>query len=235
MQLDLGSDARTDMSRHMHAVFIGEFGRIIRPDDKRRDPMWTLVQGVIGARAKTAVSNDNTDRLIAAYGSWEKVAAAPLDQLTTMLKTSTFPAIAAERLQACLKQIIAQCGEAKLDHLRTLDTAEAMVWLETLPGVARKISAGVMNTSRFNRKALVLDAGHRRVVQRMGLVQPKADTARAYDALMPVLPAEWSAEDIDEHHLLGKRLAQTFCRPKKPNCADCPVRDICEYHEAQSE
>lgn len=235
MQLDLGSDARTETLRRMHAALIEQFGRIIRPDDKRRDPIWTLVQGVIGARAKTAVSNDNTDRLIAEFGAWEKVAELPIEILVDRLRTATFPAIAAERLQACLKEIIAQRGGANLDHLHIVDTADAMAWLETLPGVARKISAGVMNTSQFNRKAMVLDAGHRRVVQRMGLVQPKADASRAYDALMPVLPAEWSAEDMDEHHLLGKRLAQTFCRPKNPNCADCPVHDICEYHEARSE
>ncbi len=228
MQLDLGSDPRTDILRRMHAALIKKFDRIVRPDDKRRDPMWTLVQGVIGAQAKTAVSNANTDRLIADYGSWEKVLEAPTETLTVKLKTATFPSIAAERLQACLQEIIAQRGAAKLDHLETLDTADAMAWLETLPGVARKISAGVMNTSQFNRRALVLDAGHRRVVQRMGLVPGKADTARAYDALMPILPPEWSAEDMDEHHLLSKRLAQTLCRPKKPDCASCPVRSDCE-------
>ena len=86
-----------------------------------------------------------------------------------------------------------------------------------------------MNTSRFNRKALVLDAGHLRVVRRVGLVPAKADTTRAFDALMPVLPPEWTAGDIDEHHLLGKRLAQTFCRPKQPDCAACPLRNDCAF------
>ncbi len=213
----------------MHDRLIDEFGRVIRPDDERRAPVWTLVQGVIGARAKTAVSNDNSDRLLAEYGTWEKVAEADLGALTRTLQTATFPAMAADRLKSCLQEIIRERGSATLDHLDKLDTAEAMAWLERLPGVARKISAGVINTSHFNRKALVLDTGHRRVVQRMGLVPAKADTARAFDALMPVLPREWSAEDIDEHHLLGKRLAQTICRPKQPDCASCPVRSDCEF------
>ena len=213
----------------MHSRLISAFGRIIRPDDKRRDPVWTLVQGVIGARAKTAVSNENSDRLIADYGTWEQVANADLGALTRSLKTATFPAMAAERLKTCLQEIIRQRGSVTLDHLDKLDTAEAMAWLERLPGVARKTSAGVMNTSYFNRKALVLDSGHRRVVQRMGLVPARADTARAYDALMPVLPPEWTAEDIDEHHLLGKRLAQTVCRPKQPACPACPVRSDCDH------
>ncbi len=62
-----------------------------RPHTKRIDPAWTLVQGVIGARTKTAVSNDVTDALLAEFGSWEGVAAAPLDRLTAILAKQTFP------------------------------------------------------------------------------------------------------------------------------------------------
>lgn len=216
----------------MHGRLIERFGRVMPVDDTRSAPMWVLVQGVIGARAKTAVSNANTDRLIAEYGSWERVAEAPFEQLRSLLQTATFPAMAAERLKACLNEIIARCGKASLEHLERMETAEAMDWLETLPGIARKISAGIMNTSHFNRRALVLDSGHRRVVQRMGLVPAKADTTRAYDALMPLMPPEWSAEDLDEHHLLGKRLAQTICRPKRPDCLSCPLRADCETGSA---
>ena len=45
MQLALGSDPRTDMLRALQARLIGRFGRIVRPPDKRRDPVWALVQG----------------------------------------------------------------------------------------------------------------------------------------------------------------------------------------------
>ena len=50
---------------------------------------------------------------------------------------------------------------------------------------------------------------------------------------MPILPEEWTAEDMDEHHLLVKRLGQVLCRPKNPNCSECPVRDTCEWPKAQ--
>ncbi len=228
MQLDLGPDPRTEKLERMQAALIEQYGRVVRPPEKRRDPVWTLVQGVIGARTKTAFSNANADTLLARYGSWEKVADAPEEELADMLKTATFPALMAQRLKACLTEIIARQGSVMLHHLDNLPTHDAMQWLETLPGVARKISAGVMNASSFNRKALVIDTHHRRVVQRIGMVPPKADTKRAYETLTPILPPEWTAEDIDEHHLLIKRLGQTFCRPQNPDCAGCPVRADCE-------
>lgn len=219
----------------MQAALIARFGRIVRPPDKRRDAVWVLVQGVIGARTKTRVSNEATDRLLADFGTWEAVAQAPVEALETRLANQTFPDIAALRLKDCLLAVIDRHGTADLGHLAGMHTAEAMAWLETLPGVARKISAGVMNTSRFERRALVIDSHHRRIVQRMGLAPPNADTARAYDALMPVLPEDWSAADVDEHHLLVKRLGQTLCRPSHPQCADCPIRSDCRTGRARTD
>ncbi|MEP3051841.1 MAG: endonuclease III [Erythrobacter sp.] len=233
MQLDLGTDNRTAALRALQAAMTDCFGRIVRPDEKRRDPVWVLVHGVIGARAKTIVSNQSTDGLLANYGSWEAVAGATIEALTAQLQRQTFPGQSAERLHACLNAIVEQRGKVDLSHLAEMKTAEAMAWLETLPGVARKISAGVMNTSIFNRRAMVIDGHHRRIMQRMGLVPAKADTARAFDVLVPIIPPDWSAEDMDEHHLLLKKLGQSHCRPRAPHCDGCPAAPDCAHANAQ--
>lgn len=228
MQLNLGPDPRTDILRRLQAALIERFGRIVRPSEKRRAPEWVLVHGVIGAQTKTAASNASTDGLLAEYGSWEAVAAARVEDLETLLQRQTFPNVAAKRLKDCLNAIIAARGSVDLRHLSNLPTGEAMAWLETLPGVARKNSAGVMNASKFERKAMVIDGHHRRIMQRMGIVPPKADTAKTYDALMPILPEEWTAADMDEHHLLLKKLGQTHCRPRALLCEGCPAAPDCE-------
>ncbi|WP_374407761.1 endonuclease III [Pelagerythrobacter sp.] len=226
-QLPLGPDPRTEVLRRMQAALISRFGRIVRPAAKRRDPVWVLVQGVIGARTKTRISNEATDRLLADFGSWEAVAVVPVAALEARLARQTFPDVAAARLKDCLVAIIERRGAVDLEHLAAMETDAALAWLETLPGVARKVAAGVVNTSTLRRRALVIDGHHRRVVQRMALVPSHADTTRAYDALMPVLPTDWSAADIDEHHLLVKRLGQVLCRPRQPQCPACPVRGDC--------
>lgn len=233
MQLAFGDDPRTQQLRDIHERLIACFGRIVRPPEKRRDPVWALVHGVIGARTKTARSNVSTDRLLARHGSWDAVAEAPLDALAAELELVTFPELMAERLKACLLAIKRERGRIDLSHLAAMDTDEAMAWLETLPGVARKISAGVVNSSTLQRKAMVLDSHHRRVLQRIGLVPPRADTTRAYDVLTPALPPEWNAADYDEHHLLMKRVGQRFCRPSQCHCAPCPVRSLCRTGRAR--
>lgn len=227
MQLSLGSDKRTDILRRAQTALIARFGRIIRPPEKRRSPEWVLVHGVIGAQTKTVASNASTDNLLEEFGSWGAVAAAPVDVLEARLQRQTFPSVAARRLHDCLNAIMALRGAVELSHLADMDLADAMDWLEKLPGVARKNSAGVMNASTFNRKAMVIDGHHRRIMQRMGIVPAKANTAKTYDALMPIVPDEWSAEDMDEHHLLLKKLGQTHCRVRAPQCEGCPVRSDC--------
>ena len=234
MQLDLGGDHRTEILRRSQAALIARFGRIVRAADKRRTPEWVLVHGVIGAQTKTAASNASTDGLLLEFGSWEAVAEISEEMLEERLQRQSFPSVAAKRLKACLQAIIAERGSVSLVHLSNLSLGEAMAWLETLPGVARKNSAGVMNASTFDRKAMVIDGHHRRIMQRMGVVPPKADTAKTYDALVPIVPNQWSAADMDEHHLLLKKLGQTYCRPRAPHCDGCPVRKDCKTGKAQS-
>ncbi len=234
MQLELGPDPRTDRLRRIQAALIERFGRIIRPPEKRRSPEWVLVHGVIGAQTKTAASNASTDSLLAEFGSWDAVAKVPVVQLEARLGRQTFPSVAAQRLSDCLRAIIAARGRVDLAHLADLPTAEAMTWLETLPGTGRKNAAGVMNASTFQRRAMVIDGHHRRIMQRTGVVPARADTAKTYDALMPIVPPEWSAADMDEHHLLLKQLGQTFCRPRAALCAGCPVRTDCATASAAS-
>ncbi|MGB3796791.1 MAG: endonuclease III [Alteraurantiacibacter sp.] len=227
-QLPFGTDPRTERLQRIHAALIAAFGPMPRLNDKRRDPIWTLVQGVIGAQTKTPISNASTDRVKVQFGGWEGVARADVSELERALGNQTFPQVAATRLKSCLATIIEKRGAVDLRHLSNMPDPMAMEWLEALPGVGRKIAAGVMNTSVFARRALVIDGHHRRVMQRTGLVPPKADTARVYDALMPVLPEVWAASDIDEHHLLVKRLGQVNCRPAVPKCADCPIASDCD-------
>ena len=233
MQLDLGTDQRSDILRRTHVALIERYGRIIRPPEKRRSPEWVLVQGVIGARSKTRVSNDSTDALLAECGNWDAVAARPVEELEQRLQRQTFPGQSALRLSECLNAIIAQRGAVDLSHLAELETGEAMDWLEQLPGAGRKNSAGVMNTSTFDRRAMVIDGHHQRIMQRMGLAPAKADTARTYDVLMPAVPREWSGADMDEHHLLLKMLGQSHCRPRSPECTGCPVRQDCKTGAGQ--
>jgi endonuclease-3 len=69
MQLPLGLDPRTETLLRLQAVLVQRFGRIARAAAEWRRPEWVLVQGIIGARTKSEISNAATDRLLSRHGS----------------------------------------------------------------------------------------------------------------------------------------------------------------------
>ena len=59
------------------------------------------------------------------------------------------------------------------------------------------------------------------------VVEEEEDVAAFADYEPPVTAAV-PAADMDEHHLLLKKLGQTHCRPRKPLCDGCPARQDCQ-------
>lgn len=218
---------RTAILRRLQDNLVQRFGAMTRPSTARTAPEWSMVQGLIGSRMRSEASSAVADAVLARNGSWDAVAALPLAALTRELAGVRFPNQAAKRVHEVLGAIVARRGTVDLSHLAELDTSAALAWLEALPGVGRKIAAQVLNSSTLMRRALVLDTHHLRILARMGLIGPRDDTARAYDAIMPLLPPEWTAAIVDEHHRLMKELGRTLCKPKTLDCPQCPALTLC--------
>lgn len=224
----------TDTLRRLHGALVQRFGHMRRSPAERRAPEWALVQGLIGSRMPSDASSAVADRVLAEYGSWDAVAALPLEGLTAALKGVRFPNQSAKRVQGVLGAIRAKVGAVDLTLLEGMDTPAAIAWLEALPGAGRKIAAQVVNTSTLDRPALVLDTHHLRILARLGLIAEGEDTASAYDAMMPLLPPEWDAGDIDEHHMLMKELGREVCTPRNPKCPECPALSLCPTGQART-
>ncbi len=224
----------TETLRRLQANLVQRFGPMRREAAARRSPEWTMVQGLIGSRMPSEQSSAVADGLLARRGSWDAVAALPVDQLASELKRIRFPNQCARRVHDVLGAIVARRGRVDLSHLAALDTPAAIAWLEALPGLGRKIAAQVMNASTLDRPALVLDTHHLRILLRMGLIGARDDTVKAYDAIMPLLPPEWDAASIDEHHMLMKALGRTHCKPKTLDCPNCPALALCATGQARA-
>ncbi|WP_394270259.1 endonuclease III domain-containing protein [Qipengyuania sp.] len=193
-----------------------------------------MVQGLIGSRMQSEQSSAVADGVLARLGSWDALARMPVDRIAHELKGVRFPNQSAKRVHNVLGAIVARKGKVDLTHLERCDTPTAIAWLESLPGVGRKIAAQVVNTSTLDRAALVLDTHHLRILARLGLIGPKDSTAKAYDGIMPLLPPSWDAATIDEHHQLMKALGRAICRPAKPLCPECPALSLCPTGQART-
>ena len=136
--------------------------------------------------------------------------------------------------QGQLEKYIFSCGlyKTKAEHILSLSrdiidrfngqVPKTLKELQSLAGVGRK-TANVVYSVAFNGNAIAVDTHVFRVANRIGLV--KADTPlKTETGLMKILDeSDWSRA----HHYLIY-LGRSFCKAGKPDCLNCPIKDLCE-------
>ena len=222
MAFDFGAVADMAGMRDELRDFFGRPDRICS-----RSPIGQLVKSSISNRTLDEVSLAAYRRLVEAYPKWPALAAASAGDVEALIGDVTFPDVKARQLGDALRVIGASHPDFDLDVLGRLGVAEALAWLERLPGVGRKVSASTLNFSTLDMPAFVVDTHVLRVLRRYGFVRSTADTRTAYDAVMAAT-SRWSAAELAELHILMKRLGQTICRHDRARCPDCPIRRRCK-------
>ena len=190
------------------------------------DPLKQFIYSLLSSRTKTPESHQVMRDLEARYSSWDELRDAPAEEIERVIQVVTFPEVKAPRLKLALMQITARYGSLTLDFLAKYRTEKIREWLQGFEGVGPQVSAAVVNFSTLRRRALCVDANHLRVVQRLGLT-PRADGGVTEERLMRLIPADWDAEKLDEHHSLVKLHAQTLCTFAAPRCGECPLLKMC--------
>ncbi|MGI9384490.1 MAG: endonuclease III domain-containing protein [Methyloligellaceae bacterium] len=186
-----------------------------------------MVMAILGGRTYRAISKSAFHALLDRFGGWEAVRDAAVEDVGEVIAPVTYGQEKARRLQAALARVTVLRGRLELYFLRDWPVDSALDWLERLPGVGRKVSTATLNFSMLRKKALVIDTHHLRVLRRLGLVRPRASLEEAYRRVMPLLPQDWTAEALGDHHHLMTSLGERICRHRAPKCGACPLREIC--------
>ncbi len=195
------------------------------------DPLTELVGSLLSHRTKNADSGRALKGL-ERFSSWAEVMDAPVGVVQAAISAATWPEQKAPRVQGALRYIQAARGELSLDFLQNLPPAEAQVWLEQIPGVGPKTSAAVLLFSRLRMPALPVDSHHHRVAQRLGLIG-SIGPGPAHARLRALLPKDWDAQTLYDHHEALMYHGQRCCFYKNPACARCPVLRLCPWGQAQ--
>ena len=95
--------------------------------------------------------------------------------------------------------------------------------LERLPGVGRKTASVILNTA-FGQPTIAVDTHIFRVANRTGMA-PGKDVRAVEVKLLKLTPEEFR---LDAHHWLILH-GRYVCKARKPDCPECPIRDLCEY------
>ncbi|PRY95258.1 endonuclease-3 [Hasllibacter halocynthiae] len=191
------------------------------------DPLSELVSTLLNHRTRNRQAKAAFEALREAFPSWEAVRDAPTPEVQDAIHGVNWPEQKAPRVQSVLRAITEERGELSLKFLADMPVRDARRWLERIPGIGPKTSAAVLSFSTLRKAALPVDSHHHRVAQRVGLIPRNMDVGPAHAALEALMPPEWDAQEVYDHHQVFMRLGQKTCHWRGPECGRCPILDLC--------
>lgn len=196
------------------------------------DPLSELVSSLLSHRTRNRESGAAFRALRSHFPTWEAVLDAPCSDVETTIAGVTWPEQKAPRIQEVLRRI-SERGPLNLDFLAGWKVDEARAWLEELPGVGPKTSAAVLSFSRLRMRALPVDSHHHRVAIRLGLLPPTISVGASHSILAALLPPEWDAQAVYDHHEVLMLHGQRCCFHQSPACSRCPVLSMCPHGQTR--
>jgi len=177
-------------------------------------PFELLVAVMLSAQATDRSVNQATARLFALANTPQALLALGLDEVREQIKTiGLFNTKASNLIKLCAQLLAEHGGEVPAQR-------EA---LEALPGVGRKTANVVLNTA-FGQPTIAVDTHIFRVSNRTGLASGRTvlEVERALERHVPPVYRQHA------HHWLILH-GRYVCVARKPRCAACVIRDLCDY------
>lgn len=225
-------DALRDLALRVHDRLCAAYGCPI-PYFHDLDPLSELVSSMLSHRTTNRGSGQAFRELRRRFPTWAAVRDAPVEQVRDAIAPCTWPEQKAPRIQQVLRDVTARRGELSLEFLAQMPVPAARAWLESLSGVGPKTSAAVLLFSRLRMPALPVDSHHHRVAARLGLLPAGVPVGPAHRLLEALLPPDWCAQQVYDHHEALMLHGQKCCFFRGPACPRCPVLDLCPTGQAR--
>jgi endonuclease-3 len=178
----------------------------------RDTPFQLLCATILSAQCTDDRVNKVTPALFRRFPDAARMAAAPLDELEEIIRSTGFFRQKAKSLKGTATLLVEGGG----------DLPRTIAELTRLPGVARKTANVVLGTAFGLAEGVVVDTHVQRLSLRLALTR-KIDPKGIEQDLMRVLPPDrWIRFS---HQLIwhGRRV----CFARKPNCAGCRLAPDC--------
>jgi len=184
-------------------------GRHDLPWQRETDPYRVWLSEVMLQQTRVETVIPYFERFLERFPEVRSLARAPLGEVLRLWSGLGYYA-RARNLHAAARQIVKAHGG------RLPDTLDA---LEALPGIGRS-TAGAIAALAFGRRAPMLDANARRVLERCFRVQGEKALWRLAEELVPARSACTYTQALMD-------LGAMICTPAAPDCARCPVAANC--------
>ncbi len=181
------------------------------------NPYFTLIRCIISQRNRDEVTDRATERLFSKYPSMEDMAKASVEDVQKLLRESGVGLWRTKgRWIVESSRILLREYEGKVPE----DLDELM----RLPGIGRKC-ANIVLAYGFGKQAIPVDTHVNRISKRLGLAPPGVPPEKVEEYLRELIPRNlW----IYVNHAMVDH-GKAVCRPVRPKCSECGLRDLCPY------
>lgn len=177
-----------------------------------------LVATILSAQSTDARVNLVTPELFRRYPTPAQLGSASLPEVESLVRSTGFYRNKAKSIVGASRTLANEHGG---------EVPRSLEALIKLPGVARKTANVVLGTAFGIATGIVVDTHAGRVARRLGLTK-ETDPSKVERDLCALFPqSEWVA--IGHRFVLHGRY---LCKAKKPECAACPLSEICPSAEA---
>ena len=182
---------------------------------QHRNPYELLAATILSAQCTDARVNLVTPRLFERYPDSHALAAAEMEELQEIIRSTGFFRNKAKSLKGFATQVVESHGG---------EIPSSMTELLALPGVARKTANVVLGTAFGIADGVVVDTHVSRLSQRLGYTAEKTPVKIERD-LMEQLPREEWIQFSHRLILHGRQL----CKSQRPRCEACFMADLCPF------
>ena len=169
----------------------------------------------LAAQCTDARVNLVTPALFARYPTLEAFAAADVDEVGTYIHSCGFWRAKARDIVAAAQMLVERFGGKVPDNMEDL---------LSLPGVGRK-TANLILGDIYGTDGYVCDTHCIRITGGNDTAQRSKDPLKVEQQLRRVIPPEEANNFCHRMVLHGRAL----CMARKPDCAACPLRPLCDY------
>jgi len=180
-------------------------------------PYRALIHCIISQRMRDEVTYRVWEELFKRYKDMKTIAATPVDEMQEFLRKQGV-GLWKTKGEWIVKasQILLQKYGGKVPD----DIHELM----KLPGIGRKC-ANIVLAYGFGKQAIPVDTHVNRISKRLGLAPPRVAPEKVEEYLVRLIPRDkW----IYVNHAMVDH-GRKICKPIKPNCDTCPLRELCPY------
>ena len=192
------------------------------------DPISELVSTILSQNTNDVNRDMAFNRLRARLPTWEEVRDAAVEEVIEAIRPAGLANQKGPRIQAALRFITQERGELSLDFLADWPVEEAKDWLSSMKGVGPKTAAIVLLFA-LGRPAFPVDTHIHRVTKRLSLIGPRVSREKAHAELEALV----EPDAYYTFHLNLIRHGRQVCTSRKPRCAECGLRDLCDYYNGR--